>query len=85
MTEPATPKRPAGSSRYGTEEYREWNRERMRRLRADPEYLAQEAERSRERYQNLSGVAYNRALLRGRRNKALARMAERNQRKEASG
>ena len=73
MTEPATPKRPAGSLRYGTDEYRQWNRERMRRLRADPDYLKRERERDRERYRNLSGLQYNRMLLRGRRSKALAR------------
>lgn len=43
--------------------------------RADPAWN----ERARRYYHDMNGVAYNRLLLRHRRIKALARMAERNE------
>jgi len=55
------------------------NRARNRRDSATPEQWERKLAGQRAHYHNLSGVAYNRLLLRNRRNKALGRMAERNE------
>lgn len=50
--------------------------------RLDPEWADRRRRRSREAYWSLSGLEYNRRLLQIRRVKALARMRERNRRRE---
>jgi hypothetical protein len=52
-------------------------RNRTRRSRMTPAQRERERETYRERYYALDGLAYNRFLLRCRRNKALARMRKR--------
>ena len=76
-------------------DYHAKQREDIRRRRLDPEYVARERQqqhgyrttdehraRKRELYAGLDGYAYNKMLLRHRRNKALARMAKRHVPKE---
>lgn len=59
-------------------------REREReRYQTDPEYRERKLARNREAYARESGIAYNRRLLRMRRNKAMQRMAEREQRRRS--